>query len=59
MFQGKMGYTCMGITPETGYNNRNQFPDCAGFSGHPADFVKWCYDRSQTNFKTGAANIYK
>jgi len=59
MYQGKMGYTCMGITPETGFVNRNKFPGCSGFSGHAADFVKWCYDKSSSNFKAGATEIYK
>lgn len=49
----------MGITPEVGYDNQNMFDDCSGFSDHPADFVKWCYDRDADNFKEGAINIFK
>lgn len=49
----------MGLTPETGYTNRKKFPDCSSFTGHPADFVKWCYDRNPSSFKTGATDVYK
>lgn len=59
MFQNRRGYTCMGLTPETGYTNRKKFPDCSSFTGHPADFVKWCYDRNPSSFKTGATDVYK
>ncbi len=49
----------MGITPRTGYMYRDKFPGCSDFTGQPADFVKWCYDRSTTNFKAGVSEVYK
>lgn len=58
-YQGRRGYTCMGITPEVGHRNRNKFTGCSGFSGPPADFVKWCYDRSPSKFKEGAISVYR
>ena len=51
-FQGKIGYTCMGVIPSECWNNRNGIfaPLLSGFNGHPADFCKYAYDKSQGKF---------
>ncbi len=49
----------MGLTPGTGYTNRAKFPTCnAAFSGHPADFVKYCYDNYNDEYEKAAARVY-
>lgn len=58
IYKGKIGYSCMGITPQVADENRDKFKQCGGFSGDPADFCKWCYDKSQSGFKQGSAEIY-
>jgi hypothetical protein len=58
--QGKLGYTCMGITPCVAYSNRQQsFAYASGFNGHPADFCKYAYDLNRDAFKKGAADVYR
>jgi len=59
-FQGKVGYTCVGVTPSLGYNNRNGEFSYAlpTFKGHPSAFVKYAYDLSAAKFTVGAGNIY-
>jgi len=57
--QGKVGYTCMGITPGVGWKNRKLFPSCIEYKGHASAFVKHCYDRQVETFKHGAGQIYR
>nr|CAG4717301.1 unnamed protein product [Naegleria fowleri] len=59
-FQGKIGYTCMGVIPAECWNNRNGIfaPLLGGFKGHPADFCKYAYDRNQVVYKQCAAQLY-
>lgn len=47
------------MTPETGYNNRaTYFAQCtAGFTGHKADFTKYCYDRDPQAFRASAERV--
>ena len=56
---GKLGYTCMGITPGVGWANTDAFPKCLPYNGPAADFVKYCYDKDRDYFKEGAGRIYK
>ncbi|KAG2383396.1 hypothetical protein C9374_004067 [Naegleria lovaniensis] len=59
-FQGKIGYTCMGVTPSQCWNNRNTIfsPLYSGFDGHPADFCKYAYDQNPAVYKQCAAQLY-
>lgn len=57
--QGKIGYTCMGITPCVAYGNRQFFGYASSFNGQPADFCKYAYDLNRAGFKQGSAEIYK
>ncbi|KAG2386414.1 hypothetical protein C9374_002860 [Naegleria lovaniensis] len=59
-FQGKIGYTCMGVIPSQCWNNRNGIfaPLLGGFNGHPADFCKYAYDKNTVVFKQCAAQLY-
>ncbi len=49
----------MGISPEAGWAFKTDFP-CfkKNFTGHSADFVKYCYDTDRDGFKKVAAKIY-
>lgn len=60
-FQGQKGFTCMGIIPSVGWNHRNGLlRDLgAGFSDHPAKFVKFARDKNPSAFKRVVAEIYK
>lgn len=58
-FQGKLGYTCEGIIPETLWNAKEYFKYCLdSFSGHPADSVKFCYDKDPKKFHEAAKQTY-
>lgn len=58
-FQGKLGYTCEGIIPETLWSAREIFSYCMnGFTGHPADSVKHCYDKDPKKFHQAARETY-
>jgi len=58
---GKLGYTCAGIIPSVGYNNRNFFSYAqSSCSSKPAHlFVKCAWDKSNSKFKDGSAKIYE
>jgi len=59
-FEGQLGYTCMGITPLTGWNNRKYFQYALSkCSGNKAMFVKCAYDLSKTSFQAGAEKVYE
>lgn len=58
-YQGKLGYTCEGIIPETLWNAKEYFSYCLNdFSGHPADSVKHCYDKDSQKFHESAKQTY-
>ncbi|XP_057302257.1 uncharacterized protein LOC130636528 [Hydractinia symbiolongicarpus] len=57
-FEGRLGYTCMGVTPGVGWNNRYLFDNCGGYTSYPALFVKYCYDRNPSSFKKGVEKLY-
>jgi hypothetical protein len=58
-FQGRKGYTCEGIIPETLWNAKEIFSYCmTGFTGHPADSVKHCYDKDPKQFHQAAIETY-
>jgi hypothetical protein len=58
-FQGKKGYTCEGIIPETLWGAKEIFSYCmSGFTGHPADSVKHCYDMDSKKFHQAARETY-
>nr|CAG4714636.1 unnamed protein product [Naegleria fowleri] len=59
--EGKIGYTCMGVTPYQCWIHRNTIfaPLYAGFDGHPADFCKYAYDKNPTVYKQCAAQLYE
>ncbi len=52
-FQGKRGWTCMGIVPATWYRHRNGLA-----KGLPED-VKQAHDQDSAKFKAIASEIYK
>lgn len=52
-FQGRRGWTCMGIVPATWHRHRNGLA-----KGLPAD-VKQAHDQDPVRFKQVAAEIYK
>jgi len=60
-FQGSIGYTCNGIIPSVGYNNRNGAFSYAAdkCKGQGANFVKCAHDVDPAKFKAGAAEVYK
>jgi hypothetical protein len=49
----------MGITPGTAWSNRQgALSWCANsFHGNSADFNKFCYDKSQSQYKQSAAQV--
>jgi Glycosyl hydrolase 108 len=58
-FQGRKGYTCEGIIPETLWSAKEIFSYCmSGFTGHPADSVKFCYDKDPKKFHQAAIQTY-
>lgn len=60
-FNGRLGFTCMGVTPGVGYNNRNgafKYAISACGSKSPEMFVKCAFDLNRSQFKTGSAEVY-
>lgn len=58
-FQGRKGYTCEGIIPETLWSAKEIFSYCmTGYTGHPADSVKYCYDKDSKKFHQAAVETY-
>mmetsp|Transcript_9731 Transcript_9731/g.14361 ORF Transcript_9731/g.14361 Transcript_9731/m.14361 type:complete len:302 (-) Transcript_9731:21-926(-) len=57
---GKLGYTCAGIIPSVGYNNRNLFSYASSCLNGPSHlFVKCAWDKSNSKFNDAAAKIYE
>lgn len=58
-FQGRVGYTCMGLIPAECWNNRGgAFKWASGFNGHPSMFCKYAFDKDKNKYKAAAAQIY-
>ena len=55
----RLGYTCMGITPGTGFKSASAWPHCAACKTDPTLFVKCCFDLDHAKFKAGAAQVYR
>jgi len=56
---GELGYTCMGITPQTGWSNINYFEYAKSrCGGDKAMFVKCAFDLDRSKFQRGAEMIY-
>jgi len=54
-----LGYTCMGITPQTGWNKRSFFSYALNkCSGNKVMFVKCAYDLDRAQFQKGAEKVY-
>lgn len=60
-YQGKIGYTCMGVIPQECWENRNSiFAELlSGFKGHPADFCYYAYNKDKETYQECAAKLYK
>lgn len=60
-FEGRIGYTCVGIIPSVGWNSRNSAFGyaVASFRGHPSMFVKHAYDVDRSKFTEGSKKIYR
>lgn len=58
-FQGRIGYTCMGLIPGECWGNRSgAFSWATGFRGHPSMFCKYAFDKDRNKYKQSAAQIY-
>jgi len=59
-FNGKLGYTCAGITPSVGYAHRNgAFAYASGCQSRSAEmFVKCAWDTDESAFIAGAGEVY-
>jgi len=58
-FQGHVGYTCAGVIPSLGYENRNgAFAYANDYKGDPAGFVHYAYNKDPSKFKEAAAQVY-
>ena len=61
-YQGKIGYTCMGVIPQECWEQRNSLFGgelLSGFKGHPADFCYYAYNKDTEAYKAAAAQLYK
>lgn len=62
-FDGKIGYSCMGVTPSVGWNNRSKYysfaiSKCEDIN-NKANFVKCAHDLDLAKFKSGTESLYK
>ncbi len=53
---GKIGHTCMGITPATAWQYQHLI-GIGNFRGNPVEFSKYAHDRSPEKFRQSAAEI--
>lgn len=59
-YDGKLGYTCQGVTPKVGYELKDKYYSYASksFTGSKELFVKYAHDKDMNKFEEGTGNLY-
>ncbi|ORX80759.1 hypothetical protein BCR32DRAFT_327577 [Anaeromyces robustus] len=56
---GRIGYTCMGVTPSTGWENKKYYQYALSrCSNDPVLFIKCAFDLNKEKFKESTSNLY-
>lgn len=59
-FDGRVGYTCMGVTPKTGWTYRKYYSsDCKAKCVDKVLFTKCCYDLSHDAYRSSTEDLYE
>jgi len=55
----RIGFTCLGVTPSFGFEERKSFANCASCETAPVMFVRCCHDLDRTQFSANVNRLYR